>query len=262
MAVIDAALPDHIRGRWVPLPQLIDLFAAKLGTLPRRPMLFVSYDVAHPKGYGRQGGVLPDQIFTHFYGSRWPAEMQKPEFADELAWHLAHESAHLYHRANFAQADGDAWIHEGTAEAFAAIALRPTAGAFVQSARDTATSKCAELVEERSIRDAIERGSSRLRTVPLLLNLAVDTKVRTATGSDGLYAVWGNYLRFFLQGSRGAEETLYLEAISEVGGADTAAWLRTAVATPRWRTATPFRSSITSIRVACRNRPRRARPER
>ena len=237
IAVIDAALPDEIRGRLlVQLPQFMHLFAAKLGALPRRPMLFVSYDVAHPKGYGQQGGVLPDQIFTHFYGSKWPAKVHEPAFADNLAWHLAHESAHLYQRANFAQADGDAWIHEGTAEAFAAIALRPTAGAFVQSARDTAASKCTELVAERSIRDAIAAGKFEAAySCGMLLNLALDTKVRTATGGDGLYAVWGNYRRLLSRKGAVAGEALYLEAISEVGGADTAAWLRNAVATPRWR---------------------------
>ena len=55
-----------------------------------------------------------------------------------------------------------------------------------------------------------------------LLNLAVDTKVRTATGSDGLYAVWGNYLRLLSRKGAVAGESLYLEAVSEVGGADTA----------------------------------------
>jgi len=50
-----------------------------------------------PKGRGRQGGVLPAQIFVHFYGE-WSAEMEKPSFPDELAWHFAHEAAHLYHR--------------------------------------------------------------------------------------------------------------------------------------------------------------------
>ena len=61
-------------------------------------MLYVSYDASHPKGRGRQGGVLPDQVFIHFYGGKWPEEMEKPGFADELAWHFAHEAAHLYHR--------------------------------------------------------------------------------------------------------------------------------------------------------------------
>ena len=93
----------------------------------------------------------------------------------------------------------------------------------------------------------------------LLLNLAVDTKVRTATGSDGLYAVWGNYLRLLSRKGAVAGESLYLEAVSEVGGADTAAWLRNAVATPRWSRTEP---SITSIGDACRNRRRGARPER
>ena len=106
IAVIDSSLPEDIRSRLlVQLPQFMQLFSAKLGALPRRPMLFVSYDISHPKGWGQQGGVLPDQIFTHFYGSKWPEQMRKPAFTDNLAWHLAHEAAHLYQRANFAQAE-------------------------------------------------------------------------------------------------------------------------------------------------------------
>lgn len=236
-AVIDAALPDDVRGRLLlQLPRFMHLFSSKLGTLPRRPMLFVSYDVSHPTGWGQQGGVLPDQIFTHFYGSKWPDKMRKPAFADELAWHLAHEAAHLYQRGEFAQAAGDAWIHEGAAEAFAAIAMQPTAAAFVRSTRDTAARKCAELIGESSIRDAIAAGKSQAAySCGLLLNLAVDAKVRTATGKDGLYAVWGNYLGRLSRKDAVNGEALYLEAISAVGGADTAAWLRNAVATPRWR---------------------------
>jgi hypothetical protein len=196
VAVIDAALPDDIRGRLLlQLPRFMHLFSAKLGTLPGRPMLFVSYDASHAPGWGRQGGVLPDQIFTHFYGSKWPDEMRKPAFADELAWHLAHEAAHLYQRARFLQAAGDAWIHEGAAEAFAAIAMQPTAGAFVRSARDTAVSKCAQTIGGSSIRDAIAAGKFEAAySCGMSLNLTVDAKVRAATGEDGLYAVWGDYL--------------------------------------------------------------------
>ena len=56
IAVIDAALPDDIRGRLlVQLPRFMQLFAAKLGTLPRRPMLFVSYDASTPEGLRTAG---------------------------------------------------------------------------------------------------------------------------------------------------------------------------------------------------------------
>jgi hypothetical protein len=69
----------------------------------------------------------------------------------------------------------------------------------------------------------------------MLLHLTVDARIRTATGKDGLYAVWGDYLGRLARKNAVHGETLYLEAISAVGGADTAAWLRNAVATPGWR---------------------------
>lgn len=238
VAIIDTALPEDVRGRLlVQLPQFMHLFSSKLGALSRRPMLFVSYDVSHPKGWGQQGGVLPDQVFTHFYGGKWPEEILKPAFADKLAWHLAHEAAHLYQRATVAQAvGGDEWIHEGAAEALAAIAMQSAADAFVRSARETAARQCAELIGERSIRETIVAGKSQAAySCGLLLNLTVDAKVRTATGSDGLYAVWNEYLRRLSRKDAVSGAALYLEAISQVGGADTAAWLRNAVATPGWR---------------------------
>ena len=99
IAVLDATLPERIRGQLLAqLPEFMHLFSGKLGALPTRPMLYVSYDASHPKGWGRQGGVLPAQVFVHFYGGKWPAEMEKPGFPDELAWHFAHEAAHLYQR--------------------------------------------------------------------------------------------------------------------------------------------------------------------
>jgi hypothetical protein len=237
VAVIDAALPDDIRGRLLlQLPRFMHLFSSKLGALPRRPMLFVSYDTSHAPGWGQQGGVLRDQVFTHFYGSKWPDKVRKPEFADELAWHLAHEAAHLYQRGVFAQEPGDAWIHEGAAEALAAIAMQPESGEFVRSTRETAASKCAALIGEKSIREAIAAGKFEAAyKCGMLLHLTVDARIRTATGEDGLYAVWGDYLGRLSRKDAVHGETLYLEAISAVGGADTAAWLRNAVATPGWR---------------------------
>jgi hypothetical protein len=212
------------------------LFAAKLGALPDRPMLFVSYDTSHTPGSGQQGGVLRDQVFTHFYGVKWPERVRKQEFVDDLAWHLAHEAAHLYQRGVFAQEPGDAWIHEGSAEAFAAIAMRPDADAYVQSTRATAASKCVELTGSSSIRDAIAAGKfDAAYKCGLPLHLTVDAKVRAATGNDGIYAVWSDYLRRLERKGAVHGEALYLEAISEVGGADTAAWVRNAIATPGWR---------------------------
>jgi hypothetical protein len=231
IAVVDAALPERIRSQLLAqLPEFMHLFSGKLGVLPIRPMLFVSYDVSHPKGWGRQGGVLPGQVFVHFYGSKWPAEMEKPGFPDDLAWHFAHEAAHLYQGSTSTES-GDAWITEGGAEAFAAMALRADASAYVQSNQEEALGKCRELLKGRSVRDAIAAGTyDAAYSCGMLINLAIDSKIRLATKHDGLYAVWRNYLKRASSKASVVSTAAYLEAVSDVGGAGIAEWVQKAVA--------------------------------
>ena len=231
IAVLDGALPERIRSQLLKqLPEFMHLFSGKLGALPTRPMLFVSYDVSHPKGWGRQGGVLPGQVFVHFYGSKWPAEMEKPDFADDLAWHLAHEAAHLY-QGHTSTESGDAWITEGGAEAFAAMALRADAGAYVKSAEEKALGQCREFLKGRSVRDAITAGTyDAAYSCGMLINLAIDSKIRVATKHDGVYAVWSNYLRLGSNKGGVVSTAAYLEAVSDVGDAEIAEWVRKAVA--------------------------------
>jgi hypothetical protein len=231
IAVLDTALPERIRGQLLAqLPEFMHLFSGKLGALPTRPMLYVSYDASHPKGWGRQGGVLPNQVFIHFYGGKWPAEMEKPDFPNDLAWHFAHESAHLYQRST-STTTGDEWITEGGAEALAAIALRADASAYVQSQEEKARSKCQEFLKDRSVRDAIVAGTfDAAYSCGMLINLAIDSKVRIATKHDGLYAVWRNYLWHPANVGSVVSRAAYLEAVSQVGGAATAEWVEKAVA--------------------------------
>jgi hypothetical protein len=231
IAILDAALPERIRRQLLTqLPHFMHLFSGKLGALPTRPMLYVSYDASHPKGRGRQGGVLPAQIFVHFYGGEWSAEMEKPSFPDELAWHFAHEAAHLYHR-HTSTTSGDEWITEGSAEAFAAMALRADASAYVQSVEDNALGKCRALLKGRSVRDAIAAGTfDAAYSCGMLINLAIDSKVRLATKHDGLYAVWRNYLRRASNNGSVVSKAAYLQAVSDVGNADISEWVQKAVA--------------------------------
>jgi hypothetical protein len=173
--------------------------------------------------------VLPGQVFVHFYGSKWPAEMEKPAFPDELAWHFAHEAAHLYQGSTSAES-GDAWITEGGAEAFAAMALRTDASAYVQSNEEKALSQCREFLKRRSVRDAIAAGTyDAAYSCGMLINLAIDSKIRLATKHDGLYAVWRNYLGRASNKGSVVSTAAYLEAVSDVGDADIAEWVQKAV---------------------------------
>ena len=234
LAVIDAALPEKIRTQLAAqLPGFMHFFADRMGALHDRPMLFASYDIRPTDGFGRQGGTLPGQVFVHFYGEAWPQEMSKPGFADDLAWHFAHEAAHLYQSQIYFEDDAGAWIHEGGAEAFAAIAMRAqgfTAGAD-QHIADAART-CHAKLAGRSISAALAAGEYQVAyACGLQINLGLDAELRrVAPSSDGLFSVWRDY-RNRVAGRTPTYEDFYA-AIAKVGSPAIADFVRASVNTP------------------------------
>ncbi|WP_116090886.1 hypothetical protein [Sphingomonas crusticola] len=221
VAMLDGALPPAIRTRLIEqLPAFMHFFAARLGRLPQRPMLFASYDLAHQGGYGRQGGTLPGQVFVHFYGSRWPELMQAPDFAQDLAWFFAHEAGHLYQRQVTTSDETGAWIHEGGAEAFASLATSAAAPAFAEAKRAKAQADCAKRLGNRSLHDVLAAHDfDASYSCGLLVNLWLDQAVR-ARDPDGLFAVWRDYIARAERG--GGSEAGFLASVAAVGGAGVA----------------------------------------
>ena len=234
LAVIDTALPDAIRTQLAAdLPGFMHFFADRMGALAERPMLFTSYDLKHQGGWGRQGGTLPGQVFVHFYGPNWPAEMAKPGFSADLAWHFAHEAAHLYQSQIYIGDDDASWIHEGGAEAFAAIAMRAQGQGKAADAHVAASAKtCHDKIAGRSIRAALTAGEYEVAyACGLQVNLGLDAELRRiAPASDGLFSVWRAY-RDAVAGRAATTDDFYA-AIAKVGNPATAAFVRKAVDTP------------------------------
>lgn len=234
LAVIDAALPEKIRTQLAEqLPGFMHFFADRMGVLPERPMLFASYDLRPQNGYGRQGGTLPGQVFVHFYGPNWTEEMTKPGFAGDLAWHFAHEAAHLYQGQVYVDADDASWIHEGGAEAFAAIAMRAQGqGAEADAHIAASTKTCHDKIKGRSIRAALSAGEYEVAyACGLQINLGLDAELRRiAPASDGLFSVWREY-RAAVKGRNATAEDFYA-AIAKVGTPATAAFVHEAVDAP------------------------------
>ena len=234
LSVIDAALPEKIRTQLAAdLPGFMRFFAERMGALPERPMLFASYDIRPTAGFGRQGGTLPGQVFVHFYGEAWPEQMAKPGFGADLAWHFAHEAAHLYQRQAYVGSDASSWIHEGGAEAFAAIAMRAqgqAAGADAHIAASAAT--CAKKLSARSVHGALTAGDYDVAyACGLQINLALDAELRrVAPSSDGLFTVWRRF-QDQVKGREPAEDD-FLAAIAFVGNDGLAARVRDMVDTP------------------------------
>jgi len=234
IAVIDPTMPAGIRERLASLlPRLMAFYGDALGVLPQKPMLFASRDAAHPGGgYGYQGGTLPGQVFMHVYG-RHPA-FDTPAFATRMDTFFAHEAAHMYQHYP-ALADGaDAWIHEGGADALAAVALlrlgesdAAATDARVADARDA----CAASLAAGPLSEAGARGDfDAYYRCGFVLQMAVDATVRRAShGACGLPCVWRDF-QARVRGGKPWNADTFIEAVSAQAGAAAADFLRTVVA--------------------------------
>ncbi len=193
--VVDPGLPLEISGPMSEsLPKIMAYFEQKLPPLVRRPMLYASYDPDYAHGYGHQGGTLPDQIFMHFYGSVWRETDATGGTAEDILWFFAHEASHLFQHGVSGTRDAS-WIHEGSAEAFAYLALEslglvPTA--YLDERRRRSVEACREALGKGPLAEAADRGEfSGYYDCGLLMFLAVDNAIRTRSGErQDLSSFW------------------------------------------------------------------------
>lgn len=197
VAIIDPGLPTEARDHLIrSLPRAVDSFAAIYGSLSFRPELYVSID-ARRRADGHvstQGGTLPQQIFMHFDGENARDRVAKgsPYWLD---WFFAHEAAHLFQQDKVGKTAGEeavAWIHEGGADAMAAIELAKRGDAergYVQQRVREAGTACAAGLANMPLGQATARGQFDLHyQCGLLIWLALDGELRRA-GQDGLVAL-------------------------------------------------------------------------
>jgi hypothetical protein len=169
----------------------------------------------------------------HFYGQVWPSRIDDPALPDDLAWFFAHEAGHMYQHEAWADGDVNAWIHEGGAEAFAALALRAQGAGNVAEAKvASARRECTAAVAQTSVRDAIAAGKFDVAySCGLLVSLAIDEAVkRTDRGGDGLYKVWRDFIASEPPGRH--TEAGFLAAVARAGGDRLADEVRMIVRTP------------------------------
>lgn len=231
IGIIDQTLPVEIQARLNELfPRLMDYFAGRLQLPPEKPMLFVSYEPDYASGWGRQGGTLPNQVFMHFYGPAWENEQESDwDAAASVAWFFGHEAGHLF-QGGFTD-DEDAWIHEGTAEAFALLALRDLEAAppdYLDGRVRDAVDQCVQGLEAGPLKDAAKEGRfGDYYSCGLLMQLAVDASARRASDATRtLFDVWMSFRARVDAGAEPDRET-FLAVVTEASDPETAAFLRT-----------------------------------
>jgi hypothetical protein len=233
LAVIDSTYPADTRARLDSLlPKLMAFYSGEFGVLEARPMLFASNDEAHPGGgYGYQGGTLPGQIFVHRYGRN--AAFGTPDFLARQDWFFAHEAAHLYQHYPALGDEGDSWIHEGGADALAAVALQALQVIdkdAVQARLQASADSCAQGLEKHALKGAQSEGAFDLfYSCGFALQMSVDAAARRASqGKCGLACVWRDFQARVRDGSAWNSDT-FIAAAAAHTDERTATFLRAVV---------------------------------
>lgn len=229
IAIIDPKIPDDIKTMLNALfPKMMDYYAENLGSLDQKPMLFAALDRDNePDGnplsnhFSSQGGTLPGQVFMHLVGDGWLETLDvRGDYAGEfLAWFFAHEAAHLYQRAaDYDSIEEDAWIHEGGAEAFAAITMRElelASEARIETRKAQSVTKCLEGLQQGDLRTAGARQDFDLYySCGMVIQLAAHKTVQSNGDEKGIFLIWEEFLEAQTQ-SDNWNENVFLSIVEE-----------------------------------------------
>ena len=259
IALVDPALPRDIQGPLDELiPQLMAYYVDKLGALASKPMLFASLDRhSGPDGnpnsnsFSSQGGTLPGQVFMHFAGDAWFEDeaVRGPNITGSLEWFFAHEAGHIYQRGSEHFSDkNEAWIHEGGADAFAALALSQLGKAtpdYIQKRKNEAIESCLEGLKKGPLNTAADRGDFGLMyNCGMVVQLAVDKAVRQkSNGTSDLFTVWADFL-VKVKGGNPWNTTTFLDTVETHGGSDVRALSENIIAAKETLTSAQLHNTI------------------
>lgn len=198
LAVLDRALPAWIREEVdTQFPRLVAYYEQRFGmAAPFVPFVLFSYDGAGAGVQSSQGSVLPGVLVMRLQGDRWAQSTD--ESRQGIRWTLAHEAAHFWNLDN-RESEGAAWMHEGSADAFAWRALVDLGladAATAADARDRALNECLLEIGGDSIAAAEKGGRFDLvYRCGLVLALYTEAAVRKRDPAADLYAFWRALLR-------------------------------------------------------------------
>lgn len=219
VAVIDPVLPNSLQNELITeLPMIMSYFTKQLGSLSQTPTLFASYSPYEGSFYGHQGGVLPHQVFMHWYGKGALDNLDE----QNTLWFFAHEIAHLFQGVGLRYSSPEeAWIHEGAAELMAylyADSKLKQNSALLQRAIEGAQLECTSTwpVSE----EFVDVGRVNFRahyTCGLVANAELHVQLKANGVEDGIYTLWAAYSQLVKDGEPADSET-YFAAFKQLTG--------------------------------------------
>ena len=209
IAVIDNSLPVKVKtylNQYLPL--LMKQYSEYFAILQEKPMVFASYSMTEDGTYGNQGGVLPNQIFMHWYGNESNINIDE----NNILWFFSHEIAHLY-QGNAAQITdvGSAWIHEGSAEFMASVSLEellPQSSDFISHKINEAKLNCLKELEGFSLVNSAKMQKFELYyTCGLIINQAIHNEANKLNPKVNTFTIWKSFQKKVSAGEAASSKT-------------------------------------------------------
>jgi len=197
ISVIDSSLPSNLKGMFNDhLARLMDQYASRLGARSSKAMLFASYgDKTKQDTHGHQGGVLPGQVFMHWYGNVFDQGVDEYE----IFRFFSHEVAHLYQGENhWADLESASWIHEGTADLMASISLAenfPESQEFVAKFAGDAVTSCIDRLGGDSLLTALvaKKKHDLNYSCGLTISHAIQNEALRRNDGVDIFTIWNKY---------------------------------------------------------------------
>jgi len=195
IAVIDSGLPIKVKKHLNQyLPLLMKQYSKYFGIQLEKPMVFASYSNTEDGTYGNQGGVLPNQIFMHWYGKESNISIDE----NNILWFFSHEIAHLYqgHAGQITDAE-NAWINEGSAEFMASVSLEellPQSSSFISHKTDEAQLNCLKELDGYSLINSAKRKKFELYySCGLIINQAIHSEANKLNTKVNTFTIWKSF---------------------------------------------------------------------
>ncbi len=220
---IDPGLPAWLReGFDADLGTIFSMLAKGWGhELKAKARVMMVFGGFEAKGLSLKGGAMGDLLSLQMSGEQLADPT--PEIRTYVRWFLAHEAAHIFQRARgndavlFSDGGGHAWVHEGSANAFAyriGADLADDPDAFLKEVYAEEYRDCVAHLEKAALVEARDSGNFRAYyACGDLIALATDALLP----EHDLFDFWNALQTASLKAADTDRAELYFRTLEELG---------------------------------------------
>lgn len=220
---IDPGLPAWLTAGFdADLTTIFSMLAKGWGKeLTDKATVFMVFGGYGQKGMDLKGGAIDDLLTLQMSGAALAEPT--PEIRTYVRWFLAHEAAHIFQQkfgnndVLFSDGGGHAWVHEGSANAFAyriGADLADNPEAYLAEVYASEYKDCVAHLEKAALVEARDSGSFRAYyACGDLIALATDALLP----DHDLFDFWNALQRASIQASETDRAELYFKVLAELG---------------------------------------------